>query len=363
MTDFDASAYAGAAGVTGAGAAPPRAPTDLGFAGAAGVTGVPDQGDTGGLNYSYRWWNTPNQTWQDQEQFYAEDQDFGVLYRDFIRRGTEQGWVKQDTPQKQARFALEAEKIPGFIAWAQSKGEEYAKLVGAGQGGSGFRGGGGGGGGGGVSRDQSIESAIAAISNQVGLLGLAYTSEQIRTLATKAVDDRWSNDQVVDALVAAVEWATVQEGQLKASVNDIISMGRQYLIPVSDTSAQDLALRLASGEIDQAGIRSIYNEQARSQFGFLSDQLAAGITPSAFFAPLRDAAARTLELSPADMDLMDTDVRDLLTVTDADGNKRSASLTEVEFNARKDSRYANTNQASDRMAAMGRALADAFGGL
>ncbi len=77
---------------------------------------------------------------------------------------------------------------------------------------------------------------------------------------------------------------------------------------------------------------------------------------------MRDVAADTLEISADTMNLMDDNVRRMFTTANEDGSMRGASLSEVKMSARKDSRYAKTQGAQDRIAAMGSALAQSFGG-
>lgn len=300
------------------------------------------------------WWRRV-EPWQDEydKWLMSDTSSAGMTqkYKEFLFDQQNEQWTG-DRPYQ------EAEKR-GILQWLARKDAEYSTLNNPG---SSSRGYGGGGGGGGIGRGSEIDAASAAIRNQLGLLGIPMSDDAIKSLASKAVNKRWSADQLTDTILEAVDWATTTNGQLKAGVNEIKALGSQYLIPVSDETARSMSVRVASGELDQAGIRSLFVEQARSQYGFLAEQLDQGITPADFFAPLRDVAANTLELPADQLDLMDSKVRSMFTVTNADGTMRSATLTEAEMNARRDERYKQTNGARDRMAAMGSALSRAFGG-
>jgi hypothetical protein len=211
-------------------------------------------------------------------------------------------------------------------------------------------------------KEERIVAAQAAIKNQIGVFGIAMTDDSMRGLAGMAVEENWSQDRLQDVLLEANDWATTQAGALTSGIEDVRRIASQYLMPVSEETARGLSMRVASNELDLGGIRSLFDSQARKEYGFMSNELDQGITPADYFAPLRDVAAETLEISADSMNLMDDKVRSMFTTRNADGSMRGASLSEVKLAARKDERYAQTQGASDRIAAMGSALANAFGG-
>jgi hypothetical protein len=186
---------------------------------------------------------------------------------------------------------------------------------------------------------------------------------QLTDMATKVTTENWSQDQVYDTLVSALDWSKLQPGQLLAGRDQVRVIASQYLMPISDDTAAEYSAKIASSELDEAGIRSLFTAQAMQQYGWMGDAIAAGMTPRDFLLPARDRIAQVLELNPSDVDLMDPSVMKMVSLADPETKAtRAATLTEVEYAARADGRFRNTKSAQDLTASMGVALDKAFGG-
>jgi hypothetical protein len=318
--------------------------------------------DEVGFNYNpyqtNRWWDSAQYGMNAADVFMVEDNTGGMAdeYKQYLYDSVRQGWGG-DTDLEKQRQGWEINKR-GLRPWLKERAQAWNVSNGFGpSGGSGMS-----------AADQAkakeerIVAAEASIRNQLGVFGIAMTPDGMRGIATQAVDNNWSQDKLQDILLQANDWATTQAGALTAGITDVRNIASQYLMPVSEETARSLSMRVASNELDLGGIRSLFTAQARKEYGFLSEELDQGITPADYFAPMRDVAADTLEISANTMNLMDDNVRRMFTTANEDGTMRGASLSEVKMSARKDSRYAKTQGAQDRIAAMGSALAQSFGG-
>jgi hypothetical protein len=308
-----------------------------------------------------RWWGDVEGSLHPAHLFFVENNSNGMgnVYKQYLYDSVTQGW---DGDSKKSTEIQGAELTKrGLRSWLGERGQAWNIQNGNGPSGPS-------GGYGPSAADQAkakeerTNAAHASIRNQLGTLGIAMAEDSMRGIAVQAVENNWSQDQLEDMLLAANDWATTQHGQLKAGIDEIRQLASQYLMPVSEETARKMSLRVASGELDQAGIRNLFTEQARTEYGFMGSQLDQGITPADFLAPLRDVAAQTLELPADQLDLMDDKVRSMFTTRLDDGTIRAASMSEVQMTARKDSRYSKTQGAQDRIAAMGSSLARAFGG-
>jgi hypothetical protein len=321
-----------------------------------------------GFNYNpyqtNQWWESAQWRINPADVFMVEDNTGGMgdQYKQYLYDSVRQGWGGDTDLEKQRQGWEITER--GLRPWLKERAQAWNVSNGNGPSGPS--------GGYGKSAEQiaaeakqkeeRTNAAHASIRNQLGVFGIGMAEEGMRDIAVQAVENNWSQDQLQDMLLAANDWATTQNGQLKAGIDEIRQMASQYLMPVSEETARKMSLRVASGELDQAGIRNLFTEQARTEYGFMGSQLDQGITPADFLAPLRDVAAQTLELPADQLDLMDDKVRSMFTTRLDDGTIRAASMSEVQMTARKDSRYSKTQGAQDRIAAMGASLARAFGG-
>lgn len=208
----------------------------------------------------------------------------------------------------------------------------------------------GGGGSGGATKAQQYAAAEAAIRNQAGLLGFQDLSDQsIKSLAQTVVNANWSSDQLNEYLVngATTNWDRLGAGALKSNVDAVKQLGAQQMIPVSDATAQEIAKKMASGEMDAEGAKNLIREQAKARYTWASAQLQQGVNMRDLLLPSRDALAQEWEMSAEKIDLLDPKVQQLLTVTDKNGQVRMANGAELQLNARKSDNFASTTRARD----------------
>lgn len=202
----------------------------------------------------------------------------------------------------------------------------------------------------------------AMIQNRARSLGLPMSSSQIMAIATDATKNGWSDAQQIDSLLHSVNWGTLQAGDLTAFRDRIKAIGAEYLVGVSDSTAQSYAIALASGEMSEAGVASLMQKQAKARFGWMADEIDQGVTPSQYFMPVRDTIANELELAPEAVNMMDNQYLGMLEVHDRDtGKMRASTLREAQLAARRDPRWRDTKNAGTMMASAANAMAQAFG--
>ncbi len=231
-----------------------------------------------------------------------------------------------------------------------------------GRGGGGRRYYGGGGGGGGMSKAQQYAQAEASIRNEVRSLGVGFDEASIKSLAKTAVDGRWSAEMVTDYIIAGVgDWSTVQDGQLKATVELVKQLGTRYLTPISDDTAREYASRLASGEMTNETVQMLIANQAKTVFSWLAPQIDQGMTVRDVLLPSRDLIAQELQVAPETVNLMDQKYQQMLHTTD-NGQVRAATLDEVLKSVRGTAEWRKTSRARETASNAVMMLRQAFGG-
>lgn len=224
-----------------------------------------------------------------------------------------------------------------------------------------LKGPGGGGGGGGPSRAQQIKSLSSAINDLAGQYGIPFSTEQISTLAAIAQKENWSSAQIVDELTKNVDWFKLNSGTLKTSYEEFKTIGRQFLVNLSDASAQDWALRVAKGELSEETVMQNIKEAAKIANPWLASYIDQGLNPGDVLSGNRDFIAKNLEVDPLQLDLMDQKTLNLLTTVDANGQRKLADQTQMVANVRNDDRWKNTNNAKELASGMASMLAQIFG--
>lgn len=206
-----------------------------------------------------------------------------------------------------------------------------------------------------------VQQTAADIYNRVSSLGIPIDGAQLTQLATDAVSNGWTDAQVIDQILDGTSWSDVQGGDLTASRDAVAEIASNYLVGVSEDTAQDYAKRIASGEMTMDGVRSIMAQQAKSRFGYMSDAIDQGATVRDYFAPIQNVIATELELAPDAINLMSPEWMGMIEQRDDDGNLRAATMHEAQLSARKRPEWARTSRAQETGTGLVNLVSDIFG--
>lgn len=205
---------------------------------------------------------------------------------------------------------------------------------------------------------QEIGTTISDVAKQYGL---RLSGGQVSALAVEAAKHGWSAEQQIDAILKNVNWDTLEGGAITSSRDRVKALASQYMVRLSETTARNYAERIARGELTEEGVVSIFQQQAKARFSYMSDLIDTGVTPNDYFAPSRDVIASTLEVGADTIDMMDPKWLGVLEVRGDDGQLRAATMNEAMLAARKRPEWADTRNAQELTASMVSGLAQAFG--
>jgi hypothetical protein len=209
---------------------------------------------------------------------------------------------------------------------------------------------------------RQVNQAASGIWNRAQSLGLGLSQAQISAFATDAVANGWTDEQVVDGLLSRVNWSTMQGGDLTAARDEVREIGSQYLVDVSDQTAQNYANRMAAGELTREGVISIMAQQAKTRFGYIADQIDAGASVRDYFAPIQSVIARELEVAPDTINLMSPEWLELVETRDEkSGELRAATLHEAQLAARRKPQWAATAGAQEKGTTLVNMVSQVFG--
>lgn len=218
-----------------------------------------------------------------------------------------------------------------------------------------------GGGGSGVNRANNVRSMVAEITKRADLLGLSLDPNTIASIAGAAVDEDYSTTEVQNAVVKLVDWNTVKEGSLKTTVDSIKSIGKQYLINVSDNTAREYSTQISKGSMDIESVKAVMQQQAKIAHPWMASILDAGDIPSRILSNSQDKIASSLGLDSSAVDFTDNQYLKMIVATDDKGQQRLANDSELTKNIRSDSRWANTREAKQLTSGLAQSIAQIFG--
>lgn len=208
---------------------------------------------------------------------------------------------------------------------------------------------------------RQVAETAAMVNNRARSLGLPMSSGQIAGIAAQATANGWSDAQVIDSLVSQINWATIEAGDLTALRDDVKAVAGDYLVGVNESTAQNYAARIASGELTIQGVQSAMREQAKARFGYIADQLDQGITVKDYFRPIRDVIANELEVTAEEIDLTDSRWLKMVENRDEKGQLRAATMNEAMLAARKTPEWASTRKAQESTTKAITQIAQVFG--
>ena len=213
----------------------------------------------------------------------------------------------------------------------------------------------------GVDRVNNIRSMVAEINKRADLLGLSLDANTIANIASVAVDENYSTTEVQNSIVKLVDWTTLKEGSLKTTSDSIKSVGKQYLINVSDNTARQYSTQIAKGSMDIESVKSVMQQQARIAHPWMASILDAGDVPSSVLSNSQDKIASSLGLESSVVDFTDDQYLKMIIATDDKGQQRLANNSELTKNIRNDSRWANTKEAKQLTSGLAQNIAQIFG--
>lgn len=217
-------------------------------------------------------------------------------------------------------------------------------------------------GGGGANKKERTANMAAELADRAKQLGLAFSDKEIADMAKKAVDNNWSETVILDTMLEGQNWQNITGGDMRAGIDMLKALSASYMLPVSDQQAEDWAMRMAKGELTQAGVTNMIQAQAKARYQWMAPMIDQGVRPGDYFEPLKQVIANTLEVAPGSINLLDDKWLNVVEVQDSKtGATRAATMTEVAAVARRQPEWSQTRQAREIASQAGRQLAEAFG--
>lgn len=223
---------------------------------------------------------------------------------------------------------------------------------------------------------QEMHNQAATIQAQAARMGLTIGPDRANQIAQDALAFSWNPDQINHALYAEAqslaahgnkpfgETSMGQGGQAQTYALQAKQMARQYLTTLDDATATDYGFKIASGQMDQSALQSLFVGQARARFKDNPDlmkALDAGITPGQVLSPYQQQIAGLLEISPDQVDFTNPRYAPILSTTDERGTNRLMTETEAQQWARSQPEWSYTKNANDSMAQAAMQVASEMG--
>lgn len=220
-----------------------------------------------------------------------------------------------------------------------------------------------------------LQQTGAGLTEHLIGMGVAM-DEATRTFFTAAMEQRGEDVNSPGSQAIIRDWmrknptAMAPGGRWDATTKGVYAMARQdYFLPVEWWWATGWATGLLTGEVDEAALRQHLLDQSANAFPHLGDWIMQGMTPAEIINPMRQVAADELEIGIEQIDIGRPEWKFLTGVPNDNPNGTSGkpggwrlpTYSEVQEQARRDSRWWTTQKGRQADAGMARTLLEAFG--
>ncbi|QBI21952.1 peptidoglycan-binding protein [Egibacter rhizosphaerae] len=221
--------------------------------------------------------------------------------------------------------------------------------------------------------EQVMDSVMLDIRLQASRMGVSIDQDRMRQLALEAVGNGWvdintgrisQGERMQRAIANEADFRGDQRvgGDMGAMQDAIVAQSHEWMVPMSEDSALDWAQRILSGEATEDGLETHLRDMARSRYPHLEDYFARGVSPQQFFQPYREELARTLEMNPDTIDLVnDSRFSPVLDFATEGDERRPMTMSEVQQYARGLPEWRGTRQAQEQGSAFTEMLGRTFG--
>lgn len=206
-------------------------------------------------------------------------------------------------------------------------------------------------------------------------MGANLSMQQVGYIADLWLQNGWSTAEMRDQIIgytSKLPAAKRAPGQFGAAITKVKQIADDYAMPVSDKEAAGFAQQLlfqgTGGDTagrDEASLRDVFAQRARSLYPSLRKELEAGVTVKQWAQPFFQVAAQELGVSPDAITFNDPKWQALLEGQKSkDGTTSDPySLAQWQTKLRTDARYGydQTNNARLNAAGLAQGLAQMFG--
>ena len=214
--------------------------------------------------------------------------------------------------------------------------------------------------------------ALAHVYTLAGNTGLQLPLSVLKGIALNSLQYGWGDEQV-QAKIGSYAWVHPAAGGVASNdpalLAQLTGLAGKYLYNPTDTVLNSYVQGLASKTMSLATFQAFLAQQASTKYPYMQAQIAAGQTPDQIVSPLRDEAARTMEVAPGQVNFIsDPMYAKILNFRPpatggggGPGPARAMTTSEMNDYLRGTDQWSYTQQARDTSAALSRQIVNTFG--
>lgn len=216
----------------------------------------------------------------------------------------------------------------------------------------------------------TVDRITSSIMVELDRLGIEVPSQDLRQFADMAMSMGWTDERgtITPELRRALLSGALNADQARVGDVDVLrdrfkATAAAYFVPMTDETANEWAMKVAAGTASAEAFESYARDLAKSRFPTLAQSIDQGITPAQYFEPYRQHAAQLLEVSPAEIDFMNSPQwgKVINVYDDKQGVQRPMTLAEMGDYVRSMEAWQYTDQANVQASQVTERIGQLFG--
>jgi hypothetical protein len=212
------------------------------------------------------------------------------------------------------------------------------------------------------------QEMISRVSNEARRLGVKSRGMDLYSIMETALKRGYTDAQITQAIAQlGRRRGFAKAGALRANIDDLRALGKQYAINLSAPSLQNWAIAMATGRLDEDGMRAYIKGKAVQSLDpsgkneVLRRGLNMGLTVRDVYSGVIETVANELEVDDSRVDLSDNYWGKLVRFRDEEGVSRPMNETEAIQWARGQTAWQATNTAKEHYSGLANAITTKWG--
>jgi hypothetical protein len=208
----------------------------------------------------------------------------------------------------------------------------------------------------------NVERTYRTLAQLTGTSGFTIGEGRLRQIAITAYDGGWNQAEMQAAVAAEFDYNPDTGAQADTRlVGDLQQLASDYLVPLGEQTIDQWGRQIIAGTSTNEDFTQYAKNMAKGMFGHYAADIDAGRTVKQIADPFVQIAARDLELTADQIDLMDPKWRKALEMDPETG--QPMQLSKWQRTIRSDSSYGwdTTQNARGEAAEFAKKIAEAFG--
>lgn len=167
----------------------------------------------------------------------------------------------------------------------------------------------------------------------------------IGSYAWQSLRDGWSESDLRYNVATIANPAATS-----AATIDVRKIASEYMIQPTDAQMGEYTRKSYAGQIDEAGLRSLFAKQAAGQFPSLADIIAEGHTPADYFDPYKQMISKYTNTPPDQIDMNSNTWTRIVSHATPEGKVRPMTIDEAKRYVRSTNEFANSSTGQAELA-------------